>query len=222
MKLFLALVQRDLVLAVRLGGGAGMALAFLLVVVTMIPLGLGADPNMLERIAPGTLWVALLLSVLLSSDRIFQADFEDGSLDVMMLGPMPVEMVAFAKTLAHWLATGVPLALAAPLLGILLNLPPSAFLPLIATTLIGSPALSFLAAVGAALTVGIRRGGLLLSVLVLPLYVPILIFGVSAANAAITGPLPFGVPALILTALSLSTIVLCPIAAAAALRIHFR
>lgn len=222
MRLFLALVRRDLLLAVRLGGGAGMALAFLLVVVTVVPLGIGADPNMLQRIAPGTLWVALLLAVLLSADRIFQADYEDGSLEVMLLGPLPAEMIVLAKTVAHWLSTGVPLALAAPLLGVLLNLPPGAFPALVATTMIGAPALSLLAGVGAALTVGIRRGGLLLSVLVLPLYVPVLIFGVSAANAAISGPLPFGVPALILTALSLAAVVLCPVAAAAALRMHFR
>lgn len=222
MNLVWALVCRDITLAVRQGGGAGVALGFFLVVVVMLPLGLGPDPVTLTRIAPGALWVALLLSVLLSTDRIFQADYEDGALEVMLLGPVPSELIVVAKTTAHWLTSGLPLALAAPLLGIFLNLPPEAFLPLVATTLIGSPALSFLGAVGAAVTVGIRRGGLLLSILVLPLYVPILIFGVSAASAAISGPVPFGTPALILAALSLASIVLCPLAAAAALRVHFR
>jgi len=222
MNLVWALVRRDITLAVRQGGGAGVALGFFLVVVVMLPLGLGPDPSTLTRIAPGALWVALLLSVLLSTDRIFQADYEDGALEVMLLGPVPSELIVVAKTAAHWLTSGLPLALAAPLLGIFLNLPPQAFLPLVATTLIGSPALSFLGAVGAAVTVGIRRGGLLLSILVLPLYVPILIFGVSAAGAAISGPVPFGTPALILAALSLASIVLCPLAAAAALRVHFR
>lgn len=222
MNMLWALIQRDLVLAVRQGGGAGMALGFFLVVVVMLPLGIGPDPAMLTRIAPGGLWVALLLSVLLSADRIFQADLEDGTLEVMLLGPVPVELVALSKTVAHWLTSGLPLALAAPILGVLLNLPPSAFGPLVLTTLIGSPALSLLGSVGAALTVGVRRGGLLLSILVLPLYVPVLIFGVSAASAAITGPIPFGSAALILASISLVCIVLCPIAAAAALRAHFR
>ena len=222
MTLVWALIRRDLVLAMRQGGGAGMALGFFLVVVVMLPLGLGPDQAMLTRIAPGALWVALLLSVLLSTDRIFQADYEDGALEVMLLGPVPAELIVVAKTTAHWLTTGLPLALAAPLLGIFLNLPVDAFAPVVATTLIGSPALSFLGAVGAAITVGVRRGGLLLSILVLPLYVPVLIFGVSAAGAAITGPVSFGTPALILAALSLASIVLCPLAAAAALRVHFR
>lgn len=199
-----------------------MALGFFLVVVTLLPLGVGPDASTLTRIAPGVLWVALLLSVLLSTDRVFQADYEDGSLEIMLLGPMPAEMVVIAKTTAHWLTSGLPLAVAAPALGIFLNLPAEAFLPLAATTLIGSPALSFLGAVGAAITVGVRRGGLLLSILVLPLYVPVLIFGVSAASAAITGPVPFGTPALILAALSLASIVLCPVAAAAALKMHFK
>lgn len=222
MTLIWALVRRDLVLAMRQGGGAGMALGFFLVVVVMLPLGLGPDPAMLTRIAPGALWVALLLSVLLSTDRIFQADYDDGALEVMLLGPVPAELVVVAKTTAHWLTSGLPLALAAPLLGIFLNLPAEAFLPVVATTVIGSPALSFLGAVGAAITMGVRRGGLLLSILVLPLYVPVLIFGVAAASAAITGPVSFGTPTLILAALSLASIVLCPLAAAAALRVHFR
>ncbi len=222
MKMLLSLIRRDIVLAIRQGGGAGMALGFFLIVVVMLPLGIGPDPQMLNRIAPGALWVALLLSVLLSADRIFQADFEDGTLEVLLLGPASLEMVVLSKTVAHWLTTGLPLALAAPILGVLLNLPPAAFGPLVATTLIGSPALSLLGAVGAGLTVGVRRGGLLLSILVLPLYVPVLIFGVSAASAAITGPVPFGPAALILTSISLACLVLCPVATAAALRAHFR
>ena len=215
---FGALLKRDLRLAVRQGGGAGMAIGFFLITVSMIPLGVGPDLSLLSRVAPGILWAALLLAALLTLDRIFQADYEDGSLDVMMMAPLPLELVAAAKSLAHWITTGVPLALSAPLLGVVLNLEPRAIGPLALTMLVGTPAISFIGAIGAGLTLALRRGGLLTAVLVMPLYVPVLIFGVSAVKAAITGPVPFATPFLILVALSLASVVLAPLAAAAALR----
>jgi heme exporter protein B len=213
-----ALVRRDLILSLRQGGGAGTALGFFLAVIVLLPVGLGPDQALLQRLAPGALWIALLLSVLLSADRIFQQDYEDGSLDIMAIGPMPLEIVAFAKSLAHWLTTGLPLALAAPLLGFLINLAPAAIWPLAAAMALGSIALSLLAAIGAAATVGLRRGGLLVSLLVLPLYVPVMIFGVSASAPGIaTAP-----SLLILAALVLTGLVLAPVAAAAALRAYLR
>jgi len=216
-----ALIRRDLALAYRLGGGAGTAIGFFLVVVTLLPLGLGPDSALLSRISAGAIWIALLLAVLLSVDRIFQADYEDGSLELMLLGPVPLELVVVCKTCAHWLTTGLPLAVAAPLFGFLLNIEPQAIGPLVLSTLIGSPALSFLGALGGAITLGIRRGGLLLSLLILPLYVPILIFGVSAASGT-AGPNITTPSLLVLAALSLGTLVLCPLAAAAAIRSYYR
>jgi len=216
MRFFWALVKRDLALALRLGGGAALSVGFFLVIVALQPLGIGPDPKTLKIIAPGVMWIALLLSVLLSADRIFQADFEEGSLDVIMMSPLPLEMAVLAKALAHWLSTCLPLVLVTPVLGIFLNLEPSHFAALVFIALIGSPALSLMSAIGAAMTVGLRRGGLLLSVLVLPLLVPVLIFGVLAlqnfSESFISSPL------LILMAISLTSLVLCPIAASAALR----
>ncbi len=214
---FFTLVGRDLRLAVRQGGALGTALGFYLVVVAMLPLGLGADLKLLSRIAPGILWIALLLSALLSLGRVFESDYEDGSLDVLATGPLPLELVAAAKALAHWISTSVPLALLAPVLGILLNLELVAYPALVATMLIGTPAVSFLGAIGAALTLRARRGGLLIALLVLPLYVPTLIFGIAAISAML-GPDDVAPPLLILTAISLGAIVLGPLAAAAALR----
>lgn len=214
---FFMLVGRDLRLAVRQGGALGTALGFYLVVVAMLPLGLGADLKLLSRIAPGILWIALLLSALLSLGRVFESDYEDGSLDVLATGPLPLELVAAAKALAHWISTSVPLALLAPVLGILLNLELVAYPALVATMLIGTPAVSFLGAIGAALTLTARRGGLLIALLVLPLYVPTLIFGIAAISAML-GPGDVAPPLLILTAISLGAIVLGPLAAAAALR----
>ena len=222
MRPFLSLVRRDLRLGVREGGAIATALGFYLVVVAILPLGLGPDLNLLARIAPGVLWVALLLSALLSVDRIFHNDHEDGALELLALGPLPLELVAAAKALAHWISTGIPLVLAAPVLALLLNLPGKAFGVLLLTTFTGSPAISFLGAVGAALTLGLKRGGPLLSLLILPLYVPVLIFGVSAMNAVITGPTPFLPSYLILLALTLATLVLAPLAAAAALRLNLQ
>lgn len=221
MSMFAAILARDLRLVLRQGGGAGTAIGFFLTVVVLVPLGIGPDLDLLSRIAPGVLWIALLLSVLLSADRVFQADYEDGSLELMSLGLLPLELIVLAKALAHWLATALPLAVAAPLLGVLLNLPPALFAPLAAAMIVGSAALSLLAAVGAAVTVGLRRGGLLVSILILPLYVPILIFGLSAtAGATVTAGI-FSASMLLLAAFALAALVLCPVAAAAALRAHF-
>ncbi len=220
MSAFTALLMRDLRLAWREGGALLTALGFYLIVVAVLPLGLGPDLNLLARIAPGVLWVALLLAALLSVDRIFHNDFEDGALDTLALGPLPLELVAAAKAFAHWISTGIPLTLAAPVLGLLLNLPAEGYGPLMLTMATGTPAVSFIGAIGAALTLGLRRGGLLLSLLILPLYVPVLIFGVSAMTAVIVGPGTFLPPYLILCALTLAAIVLAPVAAAAALRLN--
>jgi heme exporter protein B len=213
-----ALLRRDIRLAWREGGAIGTVLGFYLVVVAITPLGLGPDLNLLSRIAPGVLWVALLLASLLSADRIFHNDYEDGALDVLATGPLPLTLVAALKSLAHWITTGVPLALLAPILGLLLNLPIEAFPLLVLAMLAGTPAVSFLAAIGASLTLGLRRSGVLLALLVLPLYVPVLIFGVATVSAATTAPTSPWPPLLMLCALSLLSIVLAPIAAAAALR----
>lgn len=218
MSAFLTLLKRDLVLAFREGGALGTALGFYLIVVAMLPLGLGPDLNLLTRIAPGVLWIALLLAGLLSLPRIFEADHDDGVLEIMALGELPLEAVAAAKSLAHWLSTAVPLVLLAPVLGILLNLELAAYPVLIATMLVGTPAVSFLGAIGSALTLKARRGGLLLALLVLPLYVPTLIFGITAVSAALTSPEGFLPSFLILAAISLASLVLGPIASAAALR----
>lgn len=222
MSAFLALVRRDLRLARREGGAVVTALGFYLLVVSVLPLGLGPDLNLLARIAPGVLWVALLLSALLSLDRMFHADHEDGTLELMALGPLPLELVAAAKALAHWIACGLPLIVAAPLLGLLLNLPPRAFWILVVTMLAGSPAISFIGSIGAALTLGLKRGGPLLPLLILPLYVPVLIFGVAAIDAVVTGPGSVLQPLLILCALALASVVLAPVAAAAALRLNLQ
>ena len=222
MSVLKTLVWRDLLLAWRQGGGTGTALGFFLTVVVLLPLGIGPDQALLQRIAPGALWIALLLSVLLSADRIFQPDYDDGSLEQMALGPAPLEMVALAKTFAHWLSAGLPLAIAAPLLGFLLNLDPVLIFPLGVAMLIGSLALSLLACLGAAVTVGLRRGGMLVSLLILPLYVPALIFGVSASTAGIAGPDISAPSLLILVAIVLTLVVTVPLAAAAALRAYMR
>lgn len=219
MAAFRALLVRDIRLAMRQGGGGGMAVAFFLIVVSILPLGLGPDLNLLSRIAPGMLWIAFLLASLLTLDRLFQTDFEDGSLELLSLGALPLELVVIAKVLAQWITTGLPLVIAAPVLGLMLDLDPAAYLPLVLTMLAGTPSLNFLGAIGAALTLSVRRGGLLVTILVLPLYAPTLIFGVAAVNAAITGPAPFAPPLLILCALSLGALALAPFAAAAAIRL---
>ncbi len=219
---FKSLVARDIRLALREGGAIGTALGFYLIVIAILPLGLGPDLNLLARIAPGVLWVALLLSALLSLDRIFLNDFEDGSLEVMIIGPLPLELIVAAKSIAHWITTGVPLALIAPVLGLLLNLDINAFGVLVLTMLVGTLGVSFIGAIGAALTLGLGRGGLLLSLIILPLYVPILIFGVGSVMAVIVGPSSFTASFMILCAISLAAIVLAPWAAGAALRMKFQ
>ncbi|PPC87851.1 MAG: heme exporter protein CcmB [Hyphomicrobium sp.] len=221
MKAFLSLLTRDLRLAARDGGALGTAFGFFLIVVALMPLGLGPDLNLLSRIAAGILWIALLLAALLSLGRIFETDHDDGTLEVLATGPLPLELVTTAKALAHWISTGIPLALLAPLLGILLNLELKAYPVLIATMLAGTPAVSFLGAIGAALTLKARRGGLLLALVVLPLYVPTLIFGIAAVSAA-AGPDGLTASFLILSAISLAAVALGPWAAAAALRIQMQ
>jgi heme exporter protein B len=220
MKAFLTLIVGDLRLARRQGGALATALGFYLIVVAALPLGLGPDLNLLSRIAPGVLWVALLLSALLTADRMFQDDFEDGTLEILALGPLPLEMIALAKSIAHWLTVGVPLLLLSPLLALMLNMEPRAYGPLMLTLLAGTPAVSFLAAIGSALTLGLRRAGVLLPLLILPLYVPILIFGVAAIDSVVTGPGSFVAPFTVLCAATLASAVLAPLAAAAALRLN--
>ncbi len=222
MKAVLAIIRRDMTLAVRQGGGAGTAIGFFLIVVSLLPLGIGPDLNLLTRIAPGALWVALLLAVLLSAERIFQPDYEDGSLEVLLASPVPLEIVALAKALAHWLTTGLPLTLALPFLGILLNIDIADIGPIMLAALLGTPALSLIAAFGTALTMGVRRGGLLVSLLVLPLYVPALIFGVVLSSGAMRSGPGYAPPALILAAITLGAVVLAPIGAAAAIRAHMK
>jgi heme exporter protein B len=217
---FLALLKRDLSLAMRDGAALGTALGFYLVVVAMLPLGLGPDLKLLTRIAPGILWIALLLAALLSLPRLFEADHEDGSLEVMVTAPLPLELAVTAKSLAHWISTGIPLALLAPVLGLMLNLDLALTPALVATMLAGTPAISFLGSIGAALTLKARRGGLLLALLVLPLYVPTLIFGISAIGFASLGQDGFGASFLFLAAISLASIALAPFASAAALRLQ--
>jgi len=216
-----AVISRDLALALRAGGGFGLALAFFLIVVTLVPIGVGPDTDTLQLIAPGVLWIGALLSCLLSLDRIFHLDWEDGSLDALASAPLPFEALALAKALAHWLTTGLPLVVFAPVLGVLLNLAPEAYLWQIATLLAGTPALSALGTFGAALTIGIKRGGLLMSLLVLPLYVPTLLFGATTVSRASQGLDPSGSFAL-LAGLSLLTLAAMPFAAGAVLRINLR
>ena len=213
-----ALLVRDLRLAVRVGGGALIGVLFFLIVVTLVPFAVGPDLALLARMGPAILWLGALLASLLALDRLLAIDHEDGSLDLILTARVPLELAVSVKALAHWLTTGLPLVVAAPLLGLLLNLDPKATGAVAVTLLAGTPALAFIGLVGAALTVALRRGGLLLAVLVLPLTVPVLIFGVAASNAAIVGPVPFGTPFSILCALTLISLVIGPVAAAIALR----
>jgi heme exporter protein B len=213
-----ALLVRDLRLAVRVGGGALIGVLFFLIVVTLVPFAMGPDLGLLARMGPAILWLGALLASLLALDRLLAIDHEDGSLDLILTARIPLELAVSAKALAHWLTTGLPLVIAAPLLGLLLNLDPKATGAVAVTLLAGTPALTFIGLIGAALTVAVRRGGLLLAILVLPLTVPVLIFGVAASNAAIVGPVPFGAPFSILCALTLVSLVIGPFAAAIALR----
>ena len=218
MRPLLALIRRELTLAARIGGGAELGLIFFLIVISVVPFALGPDLKLLGRIAPALLWIAALLATLLGLDRMFQADEDDGALDHLMLSAVPLELIVLAKSVAHWATTGLPLSIAAPALGLMLNLDPAAMLPLALTLLVGTPALTLAGSIGAALTVTLRRGGLLLSVLTLPLAVPTLIFGVAAANGALSEPSGFGPPFAMLCAFTLLMLVIAPIAAAAAIR----
>jgi heme exporter protein B len=213
-----ALFIRDLRLAVRVGGGGGIGVLFFLIVTTLTPFAIGPDLALLGRIGPAILWLGALLASLLTLDRLIAADHEDGSLDLILMSDMPLELAVAAKSLAHWLTTGLPLVITTPVLGLFMNLDAQASVAVALTLLVGTPALTFIGLVGAALSVTLRRGGLLLAVLVLPLTVPVLIFGVAASNAAIVGPLPFGTPFTILCALTLISLVVGIFAAAAALR----
>ncbi len=219
---FTAILARDIRLAIRQGGGIGTAIGFFLTVIVLLPLGLGPDQNLLQRIAPGALWIALLLSVLLSADRLYSSDYDDGSLEVMALSSTPLEVVTLAKACVHWLTSGLPLAIAAPLLGFLLNLDTSLVWPLLMAMTIGSLALSLLASLGAAITVGLRQGGLLVSLLVLPLYVPVMIFGVLSSSTAQAGIDNTGTALIVLAAIVLAALVVSPFASAAALRSYMR
>ena len=215
------LFTRDIGLAVRSGGGFGLALIFFLIVVVLIPFALGPDQSALALVAPGVLWLGALLACLLSLDRIFGLDYEDGSLDLLATSPLPLESVYIAKAAAHWLTTGLPLALAAPLLGILLNLNFESGKVLCFSLLLGTPALSLIGGFGASLTLGVKRGGLLLSLLVLPLYVPTLIFGAQAVHSASLGQ-TFDVPLVLILAISLGVAAILPFASGVALRVNLR
>jgi len=217
----IALLVRDLRLAVRSGGGFGLGLAFFLIVVTLVPFGVGPRTPLLAAIAPGILWLGALLACLLSLDRIFALDWEDGSLDLLATAPLPMEAVVSLKALAHWLTTGLPLVLAAPVFGLLLSLPGPGYGPVVLSLLLGTPALSVIGTFGAALTVGLRRGGLLLSLLVLPLYVPTLIFGAEMARRGVEG-LDYATPLAMLAGITCGTIALLPFASAAVLKVNLR
>ena len=213
-----ALFVREIKLSVRIGGGAMIGVLFFLIVVTVFPFAVGPDLNLLARLGPAILWIGALLATLLGLDRLFQADQEDGSLDLLLLSDQPLELMVLVKCAAQWIATGLPLVLATPLLSLFLNLEPIGIAAVSATLLVGTPALTLIGAIGAALTVILRRGGLLLSILILPLTIPILIFGVSASVGAITDPAPFTTPFYFLCAISLLSLIVGPVAAAAALR----
>ena len=214
---FITVLRRDLRLALRHGMDSLMVVMFFVIAVVLFPLGVGPEPNMLARIAPGVIWVAALLASMLSLERLFQADFEDGSLDQLCLGPLPLELVVGAKCLAHWLTTGVPLIVAAPVLALLLNMKADGFGALVLAMALGTPILSLIGAIGAALVLGTRRGGILLSLLILPLYIPVLIFGVSAIDATIAG-FPAKAQFLILLGFLAAALPLSPWVGAAALR----
>lgn len=218
MSAFIALLMRDVQLATRAGGSALLALVFFAAVATLVPLGIGNDPQLLARVAGGVLWVAAVLASLLALDRLFQADHEDGSLDLLALSPLSLEGIAAAKMAAHWLTTGLPLTVVSPVLALLFELPPRTYPALVGSLLVGTPAVSAIGGIAAALTLGIRRGGLLLPLLVLPLLTPIVIFGAGVVLASLD-QLANGAIWL-LAALSLAAVLLSPFVAAAALRLN--
>jgi heme exporter protein B len=214
-----ALFLREWRIARRIGGGASTGAVFFLILVTLTPFAIGPDLNLLSRIGPAILWIAMLLSCLLGLDRLFQGDEDDGALDLLVHARLPLEIVVLVKCAAHWTASALPLIVLSPLFGLMLALDARALLLVALSLAAGTPALTLIGAIGAALTVSLRRGGLLMAVLVLPLTIPPLIFGVAAASAASGGAAPFAMPFLVLCALSLAALAGAPFAAAAALRL---
>ncbi len=215
------MLGRDLRLAYRQGSDVVLALAFFIIAASLFPLGVGPDPQVLAGLAAGVIWVLALLSVMLSLDRLFQSDYDDGALELMALSPVPMTVLVLAKALAHWLTTGVPLIILAPVIGVLLNMPSDGYLPMIVGLAIGTPTLSLIGAIGAALVLGARRANLLTALLVLPLYIPVLIFGVTAVDAALAG-LPVRPHLLLMAAILVAALPLAPWAAAAAIRTSFQ
>lgn len=216
---FVTLLARDIKLAARSGGGAALALSFFALVATLVPLGVGADLNLLARVAGGVLWVAAVLAALLSLDRLFQGDFEDGSLELIALSPLPLELTSLAKIAAHWLSTGLPLTVLSPLLALMFNLPPHPTAILFASLAIGTPAVSAVGAIGASLTLSLKRGGLILPLIILPLLAPAVIFGAGAVTAAQDG-LAANSALGLLAAFSAGAVLLSPFAAAASVRLN--
>jgi len=214
---FFAVIRRDLVLALRRRSEIANPLLFFILVITLFPLGIGAQPHLLQAIAPGIIWVSALLAAMLSLDSLFRSDFDDGSLEQILLSPHPTSILVLAKIVAHWLVTGLPLLIVAPLLAVFLGLPSHSLGILLLTLLLGTPVLSLIGAIGVALTVGLRRGGMILSLLVLPLYVPVLIFAGNAVQMA-SGGLPVDAQINILIAILLMALVLTPWPTAAALK----
>ncbi|WP_256470264.1 heme exporter protein CcmB [Sneathiella marina] len=220
MRRFHSILRRDLKLSYRQGSAISLSLSFFVIVILLFPLGVGPELNILSRISAGVVWVGALLACLLTLDRIFQADYEDGSLDLLVLGSLPLEMLILGKVCAHWISSVLPLIVISPILALSLNMNPAGIWVMMLALLIGTPTLSLIGAIGAALTVGMRRGGVLLSLLVLPLYIPVLIFGVAAVEAAIA-VLPVSSHLMLLSGISLGALVVGPVAAAAALRLTF-
>jgi len=216
---FLTLLTRDIKLAARSGGGAALALSFFALVATLMPLGVGADLKLLARIAGGVLWVGAVLAALLSLDRLFQGDFEDGSLELIALSPLSLEMTSFAKIAAHWLSTGLPLTLLSPLLALMFNLAPAPMAILFVSLLLGTPAVSAVGAIGASLTLSLKRGGLILPLIILPLLAPVVIFGAGAVAAVSDGMAGTGALEL-LGAFAVAAVLLSPFAAAASVRLN--
>ena len=218
MKIWWILVQRDLLMAWRRSSDIFSVVMFFVLAVVLFPLGVGPELDTLRKIAPGIIWVAALLAAMLSLDQLFQSDADDGSLDLLLLAPIPLETIVIAKCCAHWMVTGLPLILVAPILGILLNLPLSGFALMIITLVISTPTISLLGSVGAALTIGARRGGVLVALLILPLLTPILIMSANAVDLALVG-LNYTPLIALLGAFFLICLVVCPFVAAAALRL---
>ncbi|MGY8990438.1 MAG: heme exporter protein CcmB [Rhodospirillales bacterium] len=217
MNAFVHVIRRELNLAFRQQLDSLMVLAFFVLAIVLFPFGVGPEPNILARIAPGIIWVAALLAAMLSLERLFQTDYEDGSLELLALSPLPLEMIVLAKVVTHWLTTGLPLIVAAPVMAVMLNMNTDGMAMLMLVLVLGTPSLSLIGAIGAALILGSRRGGVLLSLLILPLFIPVLIFGVSAIDGALNG-LTVKPQLLILSGFFLASLALCPWASAAAIR----